>query len=437
MRVALVHYWLVGVRGGEKVLEELCLLFPEADIFTLVCNEDKLSEVLRSHRIVTSWLQQLPFAVHNYKMLLPLMPFALEHFDLREYDLVISSEAGPAKGVIVRPEAVHVCYCHSPLRYIWDKYHDYRSGAGLVARLAMPLLAPPLRVWDVTTAARVDHFVANSAYVAQRIERYFRRDAQVVHPPVETEAFGISDRQDDFYLFAGQLVRYKRADLAVEAFNRLDRPLVVIGEGEQLGHLRKIARGNVTFLGRQPFDVLRTHYQRCRALIFPGEEDFGIVPVEAMACGRPVIAFGRGGALETVFDGVTGVLFREQSTEALVQAVERFEAMRDRFSPEVIRYHACRFDRAIFRDRMGRLVAGMVENRRSGGRLGYSDQYDVGDAAAALAFGGHGAGGAVVEPPARTGFAGAADGTFDGWLRPMPALPEVPRAPSISERHPA
>jgi len=358
MRVALVHYWLTGMRGGEKVLEALCELYPDADIFTLVCDESRISDTLRRHKITTSFLQKLPFALKGYKSLLPLMPYALEQFDLTAYDLVISSEAGPAKGVIVRPDAVHICYCHSPLRYIWDKYHEYRDNAGFLSRAAMPVFAPRLRMWDVTTAARVDHFVANSAWVGKRIEKYFRRSSVVIHPPVETGDFVPAPKGEhgDFYLFASQLVGYKRAELAVRVFNGNGRPLVVIGEGEQMAHLRKIAGPNVTLMGRQPFEVLRHHFQRCRALVFPGEEDFGIVPVEVMACGRPVIAFGRGGATETVIDGETGVLFDEQTEEALGRAIVRFEQLESGLSMARIRGRALMFDRSVFLRRMQQCI---------------------------------------------------------------------------------
>ncbi|WP_112322093.1 glycosyltransferase [Oceanibium sediminis] len=363
MKVALVHYWLTGMRGGEKVLEALCELYPDADIYTLVCDPARISETLRRHRIHTSFLQKLPFALKAYKSLLPLMPYALEQFDLSNYDLVISSEAGPAKGVIVRPDAVHICYCHSPLRYIWDKYHEYRDNAGFLSRMAMPVLAPPLRVWDVTTAARVDHFVANSAWVGKRIEKYFRRPSTVIHPPVETGDFVPAPAHElgDAYLFASQLVGYKRADMAVRVFNDLGKPLVVIGEGEQMAELRKIAGPTVTLLGRQPFEVLRKHFQTCRALVFPGEEDFGIVPVEVMSCGRPVIAFGRGGAAETVIDGETGVLFDEQTDAALKQAIHRFERIEDSFSPSRIRARALGFDRSVFLEKMRRFIDDALE----------------------------------------------------------------------------
>ncbi|MBV8747281.1 MAG: glycosyltransferase [Xanthobacteraceae bacterium] len=356
MKVAIVHYWLVGMRGGEKVLEALCELWPEADIFTHVVVPNALSEGLRRHKIKTSFVAKLPRAASWYKAYLPLMPLALEQFDLRDYDLVISSESGPAKGIVASPHAVHICYCHSPMRYVWNMYHDYRRSGGRVARMSMPLLMHYMRMWDLSSANRVDTFVANSHNVAARIHRYYQRDAHVVYPPVNVNAFGpVNDSTpDDFYLMVGELVRYKRPDLAIETFNASGKHLVIIGGGEMLGELRRNAGPNIKILGSQPFDTIRSHYRRCRALIFPGEEDFGIVPVEAMAAGRPVIAFGRGGATETVVDGVTGVLFDNQTSADLSRAITRFEGTS--FEPRTIGAHARAFDASRFKSQMRALV---------------------------------------------------------------------------------
>lgn len=355
MKVAIVHYWLVTMRGGEKVVEELCRMFPQAEIFTLVCDREKLSPLLQSKTIHTSFLQRIPTAKRNYTKMLPLMPFALEQFDLQGFDLVISSESGPAKGVVTRPDALHVCYCHSPMRYVWDHFHVYQSDLGRVGRLMMNLFAPLLRVWDVTTSARVDAFAANSAHVARRISKFYRRDSTVVHPPVAVEDFDWRQPREDFYLCAGQIVRYKRVDLAVEAFTKSGRRLVVIGEGAQRERLQRIAGPNVTFLGYQAFPILRDHLQRCRALIFPGEEDFGILPVEAMAAGAPVIAYDSGGARETVTEGA-GLRFASQTVDSLNEAIDRFEAMPNGFDPAVLRSHAETFDAAKFRERMNALI---------------------------------------------------------------------------------
>lgn len=355
-RVAIVHYWLVSMRGGEKVIEELCRIFPQADIFTLVLDRDRLSEVLKSRKIKASFLQSIPGATRHYTKMLPLMPFALEHFDLQEYDLVISSESGPAKGIITRPDAVHICYCHSPMRYIWDQYHVYRRQTSGLGRMMMSLTAPWLRSWDVTTSARVDTFVANSAYVQSRIKRFYNRDAAIIHPPVAVDDFAVGEGRGEFYLYAGQLAGYKRADIAVKACTATGRRLVIIGEGEHASHLKSIAGPTVEFLGHQPFSVLRDHLARCRALLFPGTEDFGIIPVEAMACGRPVIAYDCGGARETVSTQTVGLRFSRQDAEGLTEAIERFEAREDEFDPVAIRRHAEAFSSAVFRARFSALV---------------------------------------------------------------------------------
>ncbi|WP_181705517.1 glycosyltransferase [Chthonobacter rhizosphaerae] len=353
MRVAIIHYWLVGMRGGERVLEALSRLFPTADIYTHVVDRDRISSTLARHEIRTTFIARLPRAARLYKSYLPLMPMALEELDLTGYDLVISSEAGPAKGVIAPPGVPHLCYCHSPMRYLWDHYHAYRGEAGPLARLAAPMLTHRLRQWDVISAARVDRFLANSSHVASRIEKYWRRDATVVHPPVAVNEFAPVPAREigDHYLCAGELVPYKRVDLAVEAFNRLGRKLVVIGGPDTaVRALKKTARDNITFLGRVPFETLKHYMARCRALIFPGEEDFGIVPVEVMASGRPVIAYGRGGAVETVEDGVSGFLFGDQTVESLIAAVERLEGADGRcFDPAALVAHARKFDEAEFR----------------------------------------------------------------------------------------
>jgi glycosyltransferase involved in cell wall biosynthesis len=360
MKVAIVHYWLVGMRGGEKVVEALCEMFPQADIFTHVYVADAVSETIRGHRVTTSFINALPAAARLYKRYLPLMPLALEQLDLHGYDLVISSESGPAKGVIPPPSARHLCYCHSPMRYLWNMFHDYRRQSGLLTRLVMPPLAHYLRVWDTVSASRVDRYVANSTVIAARIRRYYGRESEVVWPPVDVGAFqpvGVDER-GDYMLMVGELTAYKRPDLAVEAFNRMRRKLVVIGGGEMLDRIRRIAGPTVTVLGRSPFAELRHHYARCQALIFPGEEDFGIVPVEAMASGRPVIAYGRGGAMETVVPGVSGILFDEQSVEALIDAVEGFHE--PDFDPAAIIAHAGGFSREVFtagmREQINRLM---------------------------------------------------------------------------------
>lgn len=351
MKVAIVHYWLVGMRGGEKVLEAICDLFPNADIFTHVYEPRFISDKLNSRRIQTTFIGKLPYARKMYKQYLPLMPIALEQIDLSGYDLVISSESGPAKGIIPASSALHVCYCHSPMRYIWNMYNKYYDSSSRVVRMMMPPMSHYLRTWDVAAANRVDNFVANSHTVSQRIMRYYRREASVIHPPVDVSAFRPVPASElgDYYLMVGELVSYKRPDLAVQAFTRMNRKLVVIGGGEMLEPLKKAAGPTVTLMGSQPFDVLKHHYARCRGLIFPGEEDFGIVPVEAMASGRPVIAFGRGGATETVLSGKTGIFFDNQTVDDLIDAIERLEAMD--LNPADAVSRAADFQRDVFMNR--------------------------------------------------------------------------------------
>ena len=364
MKVAIVHYWLVGMRGGEKVVEALCRMYPDADIFTHVYVPDAISPRITAHNVVTSFISSLPRPAKNYKNYLPLMPMALEQLDLRGYDLVISSESGPSKGIIPPAGAVHICYCHSPMRYVWNMFHDYRDRTGIVKRLLMPPLSHYIRNWDVVSANRVHEFVANSQTVAQRLHTYYRRDSTVINPPVDTGSFAPVPPGElgDYHLMVGELVRYKRPELAVQAFNRSGGRLIVIGGGEMLAELAAMAGPNVTLLGPQPFDILRHHYARCRALVFPGEEDFGIVPVEAMASGRPVVAFGRGGATETVIDGVTGTFFDEQSVEALLDAVMRCDHMA--FEPGAAVAHAAGFGIDRFVKEMGSFVESVLATRR-------------------------------------------------------------------------
>jgi len=371
MRVAIVHYWWLSNRGGEAVVAALAELYPQADLFVHVCDEALVRETLGPRfrgRIVQSFIARLPGARRHYQKYLPLMPLASEQLDLSAYDLVLSSESGPAKGVITRPDALHICYCHSPMRYVWDLYHEYRNGAGRMVRALWPPIAHYLRLWDRASADRVDTFVANSAFVASRIRKLYRREAAVLHPPVDAPAFDPGQPRGDRYLVLGALVPYKRTDLAVRAFNELGLPLTVIGEGEQMPELRRLARPNVRLLGRQPFEVIRSQLQTCRALVFPGVEDFGIVPVEAMAAGAPVIAYARGGARETVRDGITGLWFHEQSVEALKSAVRRVEGGALRFDAQLLHEHALAFDRSRFLREMGALIERAL--READGRSG-------------------------------------------------------------------
>ena len=334
-RVAIVHEWLVTYAGSERVVRELLTLFPEADLFALVdFLPDDDRKKLFGKRAKTSFIQSLPFARSKYRSYLPLMPLAVEQFDLSAYDLIISSSHAVAKGVLTGPDQTHICYCHTPARYAWEMQHQYLRESGLI-RGVKSILARALlhyiRLWDYRTAAGVDVFVANSNYVARRIQKTYGRNAMVVHPPVDVDAFSLRETKENFYLAASRMVPYKRMDLIVKAFAAMpERRLVVVGEGPELARIQKYGAENISFLGHQPEPALRDYLQRARAFVFAAEEDFGILAVEALACGTPLIAFGRGGVLDsaTVPPPLppVSVLFHEQTVDSLIQAVEQFEA---------------------------------------------------------------------------------------------------------------
>ena len=328
MRIALIHYWLVNDRGGEKVLAELVKLYPDADVFTHVYDPETMPESIRRMTVRATFIQKLPFAKKLYQNYLPLMPWALRRIDLSGYDLIITSESGPAKAIRKPKGATHICYCHTPMRYLWDMSDEYYQNASLLKKMGMKLFIPWLRKWDLWSATQVDHFIANSQFVADRIKRIYGRDATVIHPPVNTGHFQTLERDlQDFYLFFGQLTAYKRADLAIEAFSRLGLRLVVAGAGECFQGLEELAGPNIEFLGRISDEKRDELYSQAKALVFPGVEDFGIIPVEAQAAGCPVIAHGQGGALETIVDGETGLFFNEQTAKSLCDAVEKFQAL--------------------------------------------------------------------------------------------------------------
>ena len=362
LRVALVHHWLVGMRGGEKVLEAFCRIFPGADIYTLVSEPGAVSETIQQHRITTSWIQKLPRASQYYSHYLPLFPFAIEQFDLSGYDLVVSSDAVVSKGVITRPETCHICYCHTPMRYAWSAYHTYlRAIESSWKRRLVPFFMNYLRAWDLASASRVDYFVANSQTVANRIAKYYRREARVIFPPVAVSSFSIAESIDDYFLAVGQLVPYKRFDLAIEAFNQLKYPLLIVGEGPEYSKLKRAARENIRFVGRLSDTELRRSLSRCRALVFPGEEDFGMVVVEAHASGRPVIALAQGGALETVVPEVNGLLFAEETVQSLTDAIQRFVSLQSRFQPQLIRETAAPFDENRFSAEVSNFISDKTE----------------------------------------------------------------------------
>jgi glycosyltransferase involved in cell wall biosynthesis len=350
-------------------------MFPQADLFCLFAEPATMTPRLRSHRLTTSFLQRMPGSRRWYKQLLPLHPLAIEQLDVSQYDLILSSESGPAKGVLPSPGACHICYCHTPMRYLWDLYPLYRRALRPLAGKAFALTAHYLRMWDLASASRVDHFVANSHNVASRIRRHYRRDATVIYPPVDVSSGYLSERVDDYYLVVSRLIDYKRVDLAIEACNRLNRPLRVIGDGDQYKYLRKLAGPSIKFLGRLDDEAVRENYARCRALLFPGEEDFGIVPVEAQSFGRPVLAYGRGGVLETVrglmtgdrssVEGAGGVFFPEQTADSLIAALEFFESVESRFSPSFIRHNVEQFDVCRFKSEMSDFINQSLGHRRA------------------------------------------------------------------------
>jgi len=356
MRTAIVHYWLLNMRGGEKVLEALCRLLPDADLFTLFYEPDRVSPVIRAHRCRVSFLQ--PFRKF-YRSLLPLMPMALEQFDLREYDLIVSSESGPAKGVLAPSGARHVCYCHTPMRYLWDLYPAYRNEwtASSAKRALMTPLAHYLRLWDYASAARVDDFVANSENVRRRIARSYRREAQVIPPPVAVETF-YSKSSEDYYLIVSELVPYKRLDMAVRVFARTGRKLKIVGGGPEFKALQRAAASNIEFCGRVSDQELRELYARCRAFLMPGEEDFGITAVEALASGKPVIALGRGGALETVpvCQPLGGLLYAMPDNDTLRRAIEQWDQLESLVQPRALQSYAAQFSEAQFAKKMGVLL---------------------------------------------------------------------------------
>lgn len=359
MKVAIVHDWLVTYAGAERVLEQMLLCFPQADVFSLVDFVPEAERAFLGGRPVhTSFVQKLPGARKHYRNYLPLMPLAVEQLDVSAYDVIISSSHAVAKGVLVGPDQLHVCMCYSPIRYAWDMQHQYLHESGLdkgVKGWMARWLLHKIRLWDSRTAAGVDEFVAISRYIGRRIAKAYRRDSHVMYPPVSVEDFPLQQVKDDFYLAASRLVPYKKMPLIVQAFNQMpDRRLVVIGDGPDAQRCRELAGPNVSIMGYQSTAVLRGHMQRAKAFVFAAEEDFGIAPIEAQACGTPVIAFGKGGALETLrgldSDASTAVFFDEQTPQAIVNAVERFETDEGRrICPEACRENAQRFNPERFR----------------------------------------------------------------------------------------
>ncbi|SEB66964.1 Glycosyltransferase involved in cell wall bisynthesis [Terriglobus roseus] len=369
MRVAVLHHWFVTRGGGERVAECLAALLPSADLFTLVSSPEGLPDSLRGRTLTNSFLQKVPGAIGNHRHFMPLYPEAARSLDLRGYDLVVSSDSGPVKAATLGPDAVHLCYCHSPMRYLYDGYESYRATMGSVTRGLFSVTAPRVRRSDIAAAQRVTKFLANSAYVAERIRSAYRREADVVHPPIDLHRARLNI-PGEAYLAAGRLVSYKKTGLMIEACERLGRPLRIAGSGPEEARLRRMAGPNTTFLGALPTEALWDEYSRARALLFAADEDFGMVPLEAQSCGRPVIAYGIGGSLETVRGAgeegdsdelpPTGLFFAEQTADSLAEAILRFESQEDRFYPEAAQAHAAEFATPIFLANMRREILGVM-----------------------------------------------------------------------------
>ncbi len=361
MKIAIVHDWLTNMGGAEQVVINFKEVYKEAPIYTTFYNPNKLDDKLKNIEVKTSHLQKKKM-VENHKKYFPLMPIAFEKFDLNEYDVVISSSSSCAKGVLTKPGSIHICYCHTPMRYAWEKRDEYTQGMGKLKKKLVEILCHYMRIWDVSSSNRVDYFIANSTEVQKRIKKHYKRDSIVINPPVRCNMFNISETDGDYYLVLSRLVGYKRFDLAVQACSELGKKLVVIGEGPEREKLEKLANENVTFLGRQPDEVVKKYMSECKALLFPGEEDFGIVPVEAQSCGRPVIAYGKGGVLDSVIDGKTGIFFKEQTVDSVKRAIEKFETMK--FDKEEIRKHALKFDENVFQEKIRKFVEEKVEENK-------------------------------------------------------------------------
>jgi glycosyltransferase involved in cell wall biosynthesis len=364
MKIALVHDYLNQYGGAEKVLEAFVEIFPDAPIYTLFYDQKIVDEFFPEKKIRASFLQKVPFIKRHHRIFPPLMPMAVEKFNFSDYDLVISDSAAFGKGIITNPKTLHICYCHTPTRYAWDDSHKYIKEFSMpkLAKIFVPFFMNYLRLWDKEAAQRVDKFICNSRFVEQRIKKYYKQDAEVIYPPIDTDFFKPSDLAKSpsatngasYYLMVGRLLPYKRFDIAIEAFNKLELPLKIIGKGPEMKKLKKMANWNIEFLGELAGEKLREYYQNCQALIFPQEEDFGIVALEAMGCGKPIIAYRGGGALESVLEGKTGVFFDEQNTDSLVEAVKKFCLLINElgFDSTFIRNHAVKFDKEIFKKKI-------------------------------------------------------------------------------------
>ena len=343
MRVAIVHYWLIKMRGGEKVLENLCKIYPNADIYTHVYNKNKISTIINNHTIKTTFIHYLPFSSKFYKLYLPLMPLALKLLNLKKYDLIISSESGPSKGFIKSSNALHVCYCHSPMRYLYDMKEEYLRNYNFFYKKVINLIFLFMKKWDIDSSKKIDLIIANSNFVANRIKKYWKKDSQVIYPSINIDEFFISNEKKDYYLVLSELNEYKRIDIAIDAFNKLNKPLYIIGDGPLLNKFKNMSNTNITFLSNIDNRQKSIYLSKSKALVFPGIEDFGIVPLESMASGTPVIAYKKGGVLDYLEDGLNGIFFNKQSSKSLINSIKKFEKEKNAFDPNKIRKSVLNF----------------------------------------------------------------------------------------------
>lgn len=373
MKVAIVQEWLVTVGGSDKVVKAILDVFPDADIYTLVAKKEVCDELgIPWEKVHTSFIQKMPLGTKKHRAYLPLFPFAIEQFDLRGYDVVISSSHCVAKGILTKADQLHICYCHSPIRYCWDMYNEYLEESHLdkgFKSWLVRLMLHPIRQFDAIAGSRVDYYISNSDYVGQRIRKTYRRKATTIHPNIDISNFELCNDKQEYYLASSRLVAYKKIDTIIEAFNKMPgKKLVVIGGGPNLEAYRKLAKDNVTVMGYQPFDVLKEKMQHAKAFVFAADEDFGMIPIEAQSCGTPVIAYGHGGSLETVNGGKTGLFFNEQTPEAIVEAVNRFEAMGSQpFAPGDCRQWAESFSEERFKREIKEFVEEKYEEFKKNG----------------------------------------------------------------------
>lgn len=350
MKVAIIHDWLVGFGGGESIVLKLLKIFPDATVYTSVYDEHSMGQYFDKVEVKTSFIQKLPFGISKYRYYLPLMPLAFEQFNLKDYDLVISSSSCCAKGVNVNANSIHFCYCHTPMRYAWDMYNEYNSKGNILKKAFISTQLHKLRQWDYISANRVDYFIANSRYIANRIKKHYRRDAVVIYPGINDEFYNlpILEKSENFYLLVTRLVDYKKVDIIVKTFNKLGKQLIIVGDGPERKKLEKMAKKNITFKGTLKENELKSLYQKCRAFVFMAEEDFGMVMAEAQAVGKPVIAYKKGGASEIVINNLTGLLIDEQTELALEEAVNKMERIYTKYDSQKIRETARKFSEENF-----------------------------------------------------------------------------------------